>query len=102
MRIRAFNLVPGLVVSINPSLDFYGVVVTITRDHDKEEVTMTLRPLDTSVADYRFYTVTDFNREVDIQGVVVNPQDPDDTDTGSEVGLPARSDIEVLSGLLGN
>lgn len=78
MRLRAFNLIPGLVLDTDDS-DF--VVVGVERDIETEKVNVLLRDeRDSQPLLLEF----DYCDEVSIIGVSVNPEDPDDDDFGTD------------------
>lgn len=74
MKLRAYNIIPGLVIT---GLDDQPLVITaVTRDENAELVTITFRDGSTADLDYCF-TVT-------VIGASVNELDDDDDDYGTD------------------
>ena len=84
MKLRAFNIIPGLVIQAPANLpgpsDQVAVITAVERNSDLELVHISARVMP---VDYPIMTALDYNSTVNVVGVSVHPEDTDDTDFGT-------------------
>lgn len=79
MKLRAFNLIPGLVIADPDSpRDLLVIMSVVRRNADNENITVAAR---NKIKESRFDF--DYNAQVDLLGVAVNPFDWEDEDFGT-------------------
>jgi hypothetical protein len=83
MKIRAFNLIRGLVVNSSDTEDTDRVVLGVYRDAYDEMVTVVTQRHGAPVSNVRVHHLS-FNDQVTVIGACVNPDDLDDTDFGTD------------------
>lgn len=88
MKIRAFNLIPGAVVSTGRFVTSPSVVTDIRLDGDKELATITFQRHSDIPTDWldggRYVSVSDYCDKYELVGLCRNPTDTYDTDFGTD------------------
>jgi hypothetical protein len=88
LKIRAFNIVPGLVIHRDrwpAGQDPRVVIVAVERDSETEIVQAWSRIYDAEGGNRLITSVWGYNDDVSVVGVTIEPSDPGQTDFGTEL-----------------